>query len=82
MLIFTNSVSQLGIKHLGYILIYKSELERKRLNLMLLYNVIILMANISPRIIAPYLTSGCASNMARIRVVPDRGTPPMKMSGM
>ena len=29
-----------------------------------------------------YLTSGCASSIALMRVVPDRGTPPMKMSGM
>lgn len=29
-----------------------------------------------------YRTSGCASSMARINVVPDRGTPPMKINGI
>merc|ERR1719507_629995 len=31
---------------------------------------------------SPHRTAGWASNIARIRVVPERGTPPMKMSGL
>lgn len=33
-------------------------------------------------IIFTYLMSGCASNMALIKVVPDLGTPPMKINGI
>lgn len=29
-----------------------------------------------------YRTSGCASNIARISVVPDRGTPPININGI